>query len=554
MKNSLRVAARPVRRFVGTGAWRSCGCAACATVAAALLVAAPPARGDAAAAPAGDAAALAAREADLLAQVRELERSFLRLADLLAATDPQRASVLRSAFNRARDEQVADRVERIVALLAQGQLLQAGSSQQQSIGQLRGLLEMLESGVGERRITDTKREVRAFVGRVSKLIARQRDIEGSTESGARDEDVSERQRAAADETRALGEDLDGFARRLDDRERADRPTPGADGAESAAESGAPARDRPPPLADGEQPPAAADGDRQSAADAMPEEPPIAGDDEASRARRTRQLLEAAERRMRRARDRLDAARRHEARAEQERAVEELESARAELEQILRQAREQEVERLLVQLEARIRGMLRAERGILAGLEKLAAAGGQSPRELQLEAARLGREQTAVATDAGRALAVLRDDGSAVAIPQAMEQVRDDALQSASRLDRGDVGSATSGLVGEIIAGLEEMLAAVEQARREAGAGEDPGGGGAGAEPGEQPLVDALAELKMLRTLQVRINARTRRFAQLIDDGDAPAAEPELRAAVERLADRQRAIETAARDIVAGLPE
>ena len=73
----------------------------------------------------------------------------------------------------------------------------------------------------------------------------------------------------------------------------------------------------------------------------------------------------------------------------------METARAELEETLRQMREEEVERLLVQLETRIRSMLRAERGVLTGTEKL-ADGDQAGRERQLEAARLGREQTKIA--------------------------------------------------------------------------------------------------------------------------------------------------------------
>ena len=102
-------------------------------------------------------AALAAREAELLARYRDLERSFLRLADLLAATDPRRAAVLRAAFDRAREEQVGDRVASIVKLLEQGQLLKAGTSQQDAIVQLRALLDLLETGTGERGFADTKR-------------------------------------------------------------------------------------------------------------------------------------------------------------------------------------------------------------------------------------------------------------------------------------------------------------------------------------------------------------------------------------------------------------
>lgn len=257
--------------------------------------------------------------------------------------------------------------------------------------------------------------------------------------------------------------------------------------------------------------------------------------------------------MRKAEEAIEQAKRRDARRDQEKAIEELETARAELEEILRQLREQEVERLLVQLEARLRGMLRAEKTVLAGLEKLAAepAGG---RERELESARLGRDQAAVGTDAVRALTLVRDDGSAVAIPEALEQVRDDAQQAAGRLSRGDAGATTRGIVQDIVTNLEEMVAALEKAQQEQQQRQKGQAGGRPAEPGEQPLVDKLSELKMIRSLQMRVNTRTKRFAQVLGDGVEQAEEPELLDAVRRLADRQRKIERAAHDIVTGLTE
>ncbi len=144
------------------------------------------------AAAASDAETLARQEAELLRQYQDLERSFLRLADLLAGSDPRRAAVLRSAFERARDEEVGDRLGTIVSLLEQGQLLKAGASQEAAVEQFRGLLELLEEGGRDRNLADTKREVRQFLGRVTRLIARQRDIEGSTEGGGDAEGLSGR--------------------------------------------------------------------------------------------------------------------------------------------------------------------------------------------------------------------------------------------------------------------------------------------------------------------------------------------------------------------------
>ena len=61
-----------------------------------------------------DAAALAAREQALVEQFNELEKTFLRLADLLSASDPRRSALLRSVFEQARDQEVGDRLDLIV--------------------------------------------------------------------------------------------------------------------------------------------------------------------------------------------------------------------------------------------------------------------------------------------------------------------------------------------------------------------------------------------------------------------------------------------------------
>jgi len=505
-----------------------------------LLVVAMPALPALAVEPPGrDAPSLAAREAELLERYRDLERSFLRLADLLAVSDPRRAGVLRSAFDRARQEQVQDRVAAIVIMLEQGQLLKAGTSQQDALAQFRGLLELLESGAGEQQLSDTSKEVRAILGRLATLIARQRALEGQTEAGEAVGELAEKQRVAADEAAALGDDVGRFAERFGD-DRGDQNGP---------------QKADPPAAGAEQTPG--DGHPAPAEDQRPatDEQHDEQDDDGSRARRTRQRLEAAEKKMRQARERLDGAERGEAREAQQRAVEELETARAELEEILRQVREEEVTRLLVQLEARIRGMLKAERGVLADAEKLSAvAAAQAERERQLEAARLSREQGAITVDAAKALTLLRDDGTAAAIPQALEQVHDDSAEAAARLTRGDVGRDTLGLLGDLVVGLEEMLAAIEKAQQAQQADEASPAGGRASAPGEQPLVDKLSELKMLRSLQLRVNTRTQRLSRLVDAAEEQPGEPELRAVLGRLAERQRAIERATRDIVEGLVE
>ena len=532
-----------------------CGSRGRLGTAAAVFVAWGWACGAALAQPAADAPAqpLATREEELVSQYRELERAFLRLADLLDATDPRRAALLRRVCAESREGQVSDRLDAVVRQLEQGQFLQAGASQQGLIEQLRSLHGMLAAGDDDRRLATSNQEVRQFLARLAKTIGRQRDIEAGTEGKAGEDDLAARQRQLAEETARLAGDIGDFAK---------RSAGPAEQAASPGDGGKP--DAGPPdgnkesdgkQSDGKQSDGKQSDGKQSDAAPSDGESESEGDDEASRARRTARRLAAAEQRMRQAQARLADARRADAREEQERAIEELENARAELQEILRQLREQEVERLLVRLEARVRDMLRIEKGLVTETRRLAVdPRPTTDRSRQLEAGRLGREQAEVGTAATRALAVVRDDGTAVAVPQALEQVRDDAEQAASRLARGDTGAATTGIQEDIVAGLEELLGALERARSDPQAAQQGGAGGRAPEPGDQPLVDALAELKMLRSLQVRVNTRTGRFARLLGDGIEEAEEPELREALGRLADRQRSIEQAAHDIVTGRTE
>lgn len=537
---------------------------------------------------------LAGRQEELTGRFRELERSLLRLADVLATTDPRRSSLLKRAFEQSSELDIDAKLASIVGMLEEGRLLKAGSAQAGVLEQMRLLLDLLESGDSDRQLSNTKEEVKRFLARVSKAIAKQREIEGSTEAGGRTDALAKDQERLGEDAQALGEDLGAFSRRMDQRQggaespeaEAPRKRPGADtrepdrprepdesgrerdggdsdggrGESRPAEPGRkPSADR--PSGDpGSESDGTAPADGAGASPAQPDSEPE-GDDESSRAARTQNRIAAAESRMRSAQQRLEEADRRKAREEQQKAIEELETARAELEEILRQVREEEVERLLAQLETRLRGMLRSERGILAGCERLA---GQSPlpdptdaqlRERELEAARLAREQAQVAADAGRALALVRDDGSAVAIPEALEQVRADCAQAADRLERGLVGPTTRGLVQDVVASLQEILDALEKARRDEAEGQPPPqGGGRPANPGEQPLVDKLSELKMIRTLQMRINTRTRRYAQLLTDGIEQAEEPELVEAIRKLSVRQVKVERAARDIASGRTE
>jgi len=501
---------------------------------------------------------LAERERALSNRMRELEATFLRLADLLDTTDPRRAATLRSAFEQARELEVTDRLDTIVELLEKGQLLKASTGQDAAIDRLRELLAVLESGENRKTVTDSKKKVKEFLGRINNLIARQMGLEGTTEAGGNPDEIAKKQNVLENDTQALAEDVDVFRRESanaagikpqgdpDDKPPSEsaKDGPSKDGPSNESSKGQGGEN-------GNSPNQGSDSGEKESSEQEPQ-----GNDEVSRADRTNRRLETARSRMQEAREKLDAVEPQAARKEQEKALAELEAARAELEEILRQLREEEIERLLVKLEARIRDMLRAERLILRGVQQLAnETTSTSRRERELESTRLGSEQTVITADITRALTLVRDDGSAVAIPEALQQIREDSALAADRLKRSDTGSFTQGIIESLVASLEELLSALERAEREQQDRQEQGQArGRPANPGEQPLVDKIAELKMLRILQTRVNGRTSRFSALLNEGTEQASEAELIEALGRLARRQERVERAAHDIATGRTE
>ena len=266
-------------------------------------------------------------------------------------------------------------------------------------------------------------------------------------------------------------------------------------------------------------------------------------------------LKAAEERMRQAKIKLERANRKGAAEDQEKAIEELKLAKEELEAILRQLREEEVERMLAQLESRFRKMLELQVQVHAGTLRLdrVPESGRS-RDDEIEALRLSRKEKQIADECDKAILLMREEGSATAFPEAAEQMREDMLQVMHRLERANVGAITQDTELEIIRALEEMIAALQKAQKDAQAGGGGGGGGGGGDE-DQPLVDKLAELKMIRSLQMRVNLRTQRYHKLLKNTDLERADkPELIEALQRLSEREDRVHKITRDIVVGRTE
>jgi len=268
--------------------------------------------------------------------------------------------------------------------------------------------------------------------------------------------------------------------------------------------------------------------------------------------RIRERIKLAEERMKQAKLKLEKAERKGASGEQQQALDNLQQAKAELEEILRQLREEEVERVLAALAERFQAMLAVQIEVYEGTLALASiAADKRGRDEEIEAGRLSRREAEIVREADKALTLLRADGSGVAFPEAVGQMRDDMEQVVVRLAQIKVDAVTQGIQEDIIQSLEEMIEALKQAqedleerKRQQQQGQPMQSG-----PMEESLLNILAELKLIRALQIRVNSRHRRYAELIKEDRA--REPDLRKALERLSERQERIRRVTRDLHLG---
>jgi hypothetical protein len=140
---------------------------------------------------------------------------------------------------------------------------------------------------------------------------------------------------------------------------------------------------------------------------------------------------------------------------------------------------------------------------------VAAIGGEEGRlqpvldpETKQEKLRIG-----LAGKAEQTLDIIIDDGTSVVFPDIVEQLRDDLITVGKLLtENARTDQFTHNLQKEIETTLEELIEALQKAQQQKeGSG---GGGGGGGGSGNEPLLPNSAELKLLRSAQLRVNRRT----------------------------------------------
>jgi hypothetical protein len=531
---------------------------------------------------------LARRQERVASKYAQLEGLMLKMAQLEAATNPRQAALLTQAVELSKKSGTKLDLDKIAELLGKSRLKDALDGQAKAEKSLEELLKLLQSEDRGERNKSEQEKIKEQIKEVERMIKLQKAVQGQNEGGGDTKRI-------ADEQEKVERRADDFANKLKEEEEAARPksegeqksgehepgeqTPGDNpqkpddqakpGEEKPGEQ-KPAEEKSGEEKPGEQKPGEQKPNEQKPGEPMPGQPmpgqpmpPMAGQQSQNQQQQSpkspvREKIEQAQQRMKAAQRKLEQSQRKESIEEQQKAREELEKAKAELEKILKQLREEEMERTLQALEARFRKMLEMQVKVFEGTKKLdAIPADERTREADVQAGRLGGDETKIAVEAEKALQLLSEEGSSVAFPATVEQMSDDMRQVAERLNQGKTDTITQGIEEEIITTLEELLQALEQAqekleeqKKQDQQQQQPMEGG----QQEQPLVDAIQELKMIKSLQLRVNKRTDRFAKLLQDENDPVGQAntkELIDALDKLSERQRQVFEIVRNIVVG---
>lgn len=525
-------------------------------------------------APANPKDDLSLQQQQIRRDYERFERSLLEAAEQLRRKEPEQSEILDRAREWSQKQTLLGEMEKIASELKQQQTGSASDRQRQVIEHMKEILQLLQSEDERDRLQREMERIQDLLKDTNRVIGKQRDAKASNQKGGDQKKAEDDQKKAAEEAQKLADKIDkqDKARKGESNPSEPKDLSGKDPKEGQLkvpqdEKPMPPSDSPgkpskpgesPPMPGQDSPPSQSPPSDQppmpdSPMPPMPGQPPSPmPQDQPPQEQETegRQDLQEAQDSMQKAIEELEQKSRESAGKEQERALEELENLKSKLEEILRQRREEEKELYLAMLEVRFQKMLRVQLQVNAETNRL-----QKIPDLERNPAHFdkcsetARQQNENRTDADKTLVLLKEEGSSIAFPEAVEQMRNNMDTIAGRLTRADTAETTQLLEQLVVETLEEIILALqkemEAQRQKKQQGQKP----QQSQPQDQSLVNKLAELKMIRSLQNQVNRITKQIGIEIDGEQS--ADPDQRKLTEDLSKRQQRIQSATYDLSTG---
>jgi len=472
--------------------------------------------------------------------------------------DREKAVVLRQAIELASKEGVDNQFTKLVSTLtASGITLRdiegAIGQNEQLLKTLRAMLEILLSDNESAKLKEEQKRLQELLKMLDGVIRAQKIERSKVESGKGDKDaLAKGQEKVTSDTEKLSKHMDPKKNDKAGEPKDGKPKDGKtgdskDGQPKDGKSGDPKDGQP---KDG-KPKDGQPKDGGDPQDGQPKDNPEQPQPEDMPGRK--QVKDAVEN-QKKAEDKIKKDDRSGASNEQDEAIKKLEDVRKEIERRLKQMREEEMERLLANLEARCNRMLSMQIEVYEGTKRVYATVDQNPdkkptRMEDLKSGELSVKEGAIVVEANKAIQLLQEEGSAVAFPLVLEDLRDQMKIVQARLFKSDVGTFTQSIEEDIIASLKEMVAALKKAQQDMKDKKDQPPPPPGGKPPDQRLIDMLAELKMIRSLQLQINNRTKAYATQYPGEQADEAD--IIKELKNLSQRQEKVHKVTKDIATG---
>jgi len=495
------------------------------------------------------------REFDDLKQ--SLLRLQMRLENSPRPEDKARARAIESALQMVARQGTDGKFQNLIQNLRKSDAFNNLETMQQVMNRnqelrddLRKLIDILSRDNREDQLRKEKENAQKTLEELKAIIAKQERVRASTELGkSSKKDLGESQKKVTDQTK----DLAGLAKKSpegksqSDSSSKSNPKEGGKDSDKKGSDSKGKDDKEGKQKDGKE--TGKEGKKGDSKDKDKEEPgkddkgsssppPSESGEQAAAKKSIKEATQDQEK----AQAKIEKGDNQGAAGDQTQALDKLKQAQKKLEELLQQIREEEMKRLLAQLQTRCEKMLNMQISVKTSTEELdkaiKALPSQKPTRVEdQKALELSDAEDAIVREATAAIQLIEQEGSAIAFAEVFGQVRQDMILVAQKLKRTDAGAITQGIETDIIDSLKEMIAALKKARQEPSKQkpnqnqENSGGNN----NNENRLLDQIAELKMIRSMQIRVNQRTTTYARQFE-GEQPkdSSDPKVREQVDQL--------------------
>jgi hypothetical protein len=539
------------------------------------------------------------------------ERMLTQMADILGRQDPERADLLRRAIGKGREGRIREEIENVVRLIESGEIGNASEKQADIIESLQALLNLLQSEDRRSAVERETDRLNGLLKDVRNVLAEQKSARAVTQNAPSPSNAAPGQQKAVTETEKLLEqmrehdqqeskDADSKDKGGKDSKDGDAPAnPEKDGEQESGKSESDTSPKDP--ADKEQTPPAdrkpegegkeksegkdkpeGEGNGKSEGNEKPEgegksegeeqgeskkgkgksegkgksDPQKSANEESDKQESDpdqqqtpgREQLEKAREEMKNAIEELKQQHREEALRKEDNAIEELQKAAEKLEAMLRQLREEEKEMMLASLEARFQRMLQTQTAIHEGTTGVAATPQKDWLDLNYGRCReLSQQQSELSQECAQTVNLLQEDGTSVAIVIAVEDIEADMRSVSGWMQEYKVGELTQSVQTDILNSLKQLIETTQNEMQQMQEHQKQEQQKKDANQEKPALVELMAEIRVLRSLQLQVNRRTRQVDALVPS--APSDElPALRKQLHDLAIRQTRLIESAREL------